>query len=991
MTAIAIRRGIRRGILVRSSVVWWALLALQLTARPAAAQGAMTNGDNHEGTIAGSGELDLWTFTASQGDALSVSIGDVNDVALFVPWIRLRAPDGTNIGSANNYQSAQIDVTAPQAGTYTVIVASGDTAHVGTGQYVLTLARTPAAFVVPPGDEGGPLANGANHAGAIRRADLDQWTFTATAGDALSISIGEVGDVDLFVPWIRLRAPNGASLGSANNYQSAQIDATATLTGTYTVVVSSADTARAGAGDYRLTLARTPAAFVVSPGDEGGAMTNGDNHAGAIHRGDLDQWTFTAAQGDALSISIGEVGDVDLFVPWIRLRAPNGANLGSANNYQAAQINAAAPQAGTYTVVVASADTARAGAGAYRLTIANTPGAFVVPPGDEGGVMTNGVTHQGAIHRGDLDSWTFTAIQGAALTVSIGEVGDNPAFVPWIRLRAPNGANRGSANNYQGAQINATATQTGTYTVIVASADIPHVGTGTYNLQVAGAAPAPPDADTDADGLPDTWETRFGLDPTTSAGNSGASSDPDADGLTNAQELAADTHPRGFYLPSLAEGARNAFFDVGVAFLNVGAAPARVWLRFLQPGGATATRFHLLPPNQRWTLGRSDFAFLTSADFSTVAESDQPIVVDRTMSWGGGYGSHAETAVARPSTTWHLAEGSTSGEFSLFYLLQNANPVPVDVTVRYLLPPGQAPIERRLTLAANSRTTIAVDDQGPALASTDVSAVITASAPVIVERAMYRSTPGRPFAAGHGSAGVTAPSLTWLLAEGATGPFFDMFVLLANPNAQAANVTVDYLLSDGTVHTKAYVVPAEARFTIWVDDEQIPAGSGRKPLANVAVSTTVASTNGVPIIVERTMWWPGPAISPDFWTEAHNSPGTTQTGTRWALAEGEIGGAQSAETYILIANTSAFAGQARVTLYFEDGTSAARTIDLRPRSRTNVAVSSVFAEAGGRRFASVVDSLGPTPAQIVVERAMYTSPGGEVWAAGTNALATRLR
>src|SRR5687767_8726728 len=99
MTAIAIRRGIRRAILVRSSVVWWALLALQLTARPAAAQGAMTNGDNHEGTIAGSGELDLWTFTASQGDALSVSIGDVNDVALFVPWIRLRAPDGTNIGS----------------------------------------------------------------------------------------------------------------------------------------------------------------------------------------------------------------------------------------------------------------------------------------------------------------------------------------------------------------------------------------------------------------------------------------------------------------------------------------------------------------------------------------------------------------------------------------------------------------------------------------------------------------------------------------------------------------------------------------------------------------------------------------------------------------------------------------------------------------------------------------------------------------------------
>jgi hypothetical protein len=32
----------------------------------------------------------------------------------------------------------------------------------------------------------------------------------------------------------------------------------------------------------------------------------------------------------------------------------------------------------------------------------------------------------------------------------------------------------------------------------------------------------------------------------------------------------------------------------------------------------------------------------------------------------------------------------------------------------------------------------------------------------------------------------------------------------------------------------------------------------------------------------------------------------------------------------------------------------------------------------------------PLP-QIVVERAMYTSPGGEVWAAGTNALATKIQ
>ena len=198
-------------------------------------------------------------------------------------------------------------------------------------------------------------------------------------------------------------------------------------------------------------------------------------------------------------------------------------------------------------------------------------------------------------------------------------------------------------------------------------------------------------------------------------------------------------------------------------------------------------------------------ALLTSPDFSTVVEADQPIVVDRTMSWDGtGYGSHAETAVASPATTWYLAEGSTSADFALFYLLQNPNATGTTATVRYLLPGGQAPIERQYTLAANSRLTIPVDDQGAALANTDVSAVITAPMPIIAERAMYFSRPGQIFGAGHGSIGVTAPATSWFLAEGATGPFFDLFILLANPNPQDAQVTIDYLLLNGTTHTKSY-------------------------------------------------------------------------------------------------------------------------------------------------------------------------------------------
>jgi hypothetical protein len=149
----------------------------------------------------------------------------------------------------------------------------------------------------------------------------------------------------------------------------------------------------------------------------------------------------------------------------------------------------------------------------------------------------------------------------------------------------------------------------------------------------------------------------------------------------------------------------------------------------------------------------------------------------------------------------------------------------------------------------------------------------------------------------------------------------------------------------------------------------------------------------VPIIVERAMWWPGPAASD--WREAHNSAGSTTTGTRWALAEGEVGGVAGLQTFVLIANTSAFAGQARVTLQFEDGTTAVQTYPLMPSSRFNVAVGAFFPEAVGRRFGVLIESLAapgaPAAAQLVVERAMYSNAGGVTWAAGTNALSTKLQ
>src|SRR5262249_16637146 len=395
--------------------------------------------------------------------------GLVNPNATLRPFIRLRNPNGVEVGSAASLLLAQINITAAVTGTYTVVVASGAAVPQGTGSYLITLAKTPGNFVVDPGDDGGPMTNGHNHTGVINLGDLDMWTFTANQGDAISLSIGVIDPNATLRPFIRLRNPSGVEVGSAAGLLIAQINLTAPVGGTYTVLVASGAAVPQGTGSYLLTLAQTPTVFVVDPGDEGGPMINGENHSGTIVLGDLDMWTFTANQGDSVSLSIGVIDPNASLRPFIRLRAPNGVEIGSSASLLIAQINVTAAVTGTYTVVVASGAAVPQGTGSYRLTLAKTPGAFVVSPGDEGGRMTEGFSHPGSIQLGDLDQWTFLASQGHAISLSINKVDPNATLRPFIRLRAPNGVEVASAANISAAQINMTPAQSGLFTVVVAS------------------------------------------------------------------------------------------------------------------------------------------------------------------------------------------------------------------------------------------------------------------------------------------------------------------------------------------------------------------------------------------------------------------------------------------------------------------------------------------------------------------------------------------
>ncbi len=514
------------------------------------------------------------------------------------------------------------------------------------------------------------------------------------------------------------------------------------------------------------------------------------------------------------------------------------------------------------------------------------------------------------------------------------------------------------------------------------------------------AAPVVTPTDTDGDGMPDAWESRAGLSPSSAAGADGASGDPDGDGLTNLQEFQRQLHPHGVVRRYLAEGVESDLFATRIALVNPSTTTsANVQLRLASPpdpSGVVVTREHWLTigPRRRATVDTGTIAGVAGS-FATTIEANTLVVADRTVSWDGtGYGSHAESATAAPQQTWYFAEGATMGGFNTFYLLLNPGASPADVTITYLRD-GRAPRTKTYQVPAGARQTVWVDmevwEDGDSLAAAEVSARIDATAPIIAERAMYLDRNGQVFTAGHDSVGLTEPSTRWILAEGATGSYFDLFILLANPAAEAAQVRLRFLLGNGTVIEHRQTVPALSRATVWVDalgrDPGLIAGNPAfAQLADAAVSTDVIVENGVGVLVERAMWWPGDSST---WAEAHNSGGVTEGATRWALAEGEVGGTRNTKTYVLVSNPSDSAAAITVTMLFEDKAPETKTYDVGANSRFNLELGATafFPSAAGRRVGLIVESAG---VPVVVERAMYSDAGGQSWAAGTNAVATRL-
>ena len=193
------------------------------------------------------------------------------------------------------------------------------------------------------------------------------------------------------------------------------------------------------------------------------------------------------------------------------------------------------------------------------------------------------------------------------------------------------------------------------------------------------------------------------------------------------------------------------------------------------------------------------------------------------------------------------------------------------------------------------------------------------------------------------------PPLTYFLAEGATGDFFDEDLLIANPNDSAAPVTVTFYPGSRASIVETRTIPARSGLRLQVD--ALPG------LEAAAVSAQVRSDSGVPLAVERTQFWGAGSYG------GHTETALAGAATRWYFAEGAQG---YFTTFVLVANPQPVPVDLTLTFLREGETPVTTTVQVAPFSRTTIPAASL-PELADRAFGIIVDATQP----VVAERAMY--------------------
>ncbi len=307
-------------------------------------------------------EVDVFTFFGQRPCAVTILVSEIPGTGEpgFDPHVELRAPDGSKVKYDWDGTSVTIRQHLTQCGTWHIIVRDHDGTH--TGEYCLSLIMNPGPTTHESDPNGGPIAPAQTKTGSIDVGDLDAFTFSANAGDTVTIVMSEIpgtGEAG-FDPQVELHAPDGNVVTTPGwGISSETIQAQhLTQTGTYFIITRDHDGYHTG--QYGLSLIKNPGPTTHESDPNGGPIRtwDPDPKTGTIDVGDLDAFTFWGNPNDIVMIVMSEIpgtGEVG-FDPQVELHAPDGNWVTTGWGVSSVTIEATLTQFGTYFIITRDHD-----------------------------------------------------------------------------------------------------------------------------------------------------------------------------------------------------------------------------------------------------------------------------------------------------------------------------------------------------------------------------------------------------------------------------------------------------------------------------------------------------------------------------------------------------------------------------------------------------------------------------------------------------------
>ncbi len=196
------------------------------------------------------------------------------------------------------------------------------------------------------------------------------------------------------------------------------------------------------------------------------------------------------------------------------------------------------------------------------------------------------------------------------------------------------------------------------------------------------------------------------------------------------------------------------------------------------------------------------------------------------------------------------------------------------------------------------------------------------------------------------AASEPAPGQRWYFAEGSTRAPFQMWLLVQNPSSDPAQVTLTYMLTDGTTRSQSLRLAPTSRQSVFAN----------QVLPDAEFSTRVDSDR--PVFAERAMY---------FRKDGHATTGAQRPEKRWCTADGVT--RDGADTWLLVQNPGSAPAHANFTFLLEGGGLARFATDVGATSRLSLYANLVVPNTS---FSACVETDQP----VIVERATYLANGG---------------